>query len=47
MSCVDDFYCFLKVTLQGVHRQRQDIFQTEYIGKINIWVKAEPKKRNI
>ncbi len=43
MSCVDDSIVF-KVTITRCTPTKARHLPTEYIGKINIWVKAEPKK---
>ncbi len=43
MSCVDDSIVFKRYITRCTPTKARHL-PTEYIGKINIWVKAEPKK---
>ncbi len=43
MSCVDDSIVFKSYITRCTPTKARHL-PTEYIGKINIWVKAEPKK---
>ncbi len=44
MSCVDDSIVFKSYITRCTPTKARHL-PTEYIGKLNIWVKAEPKKK--
>ncbi len=44
MSCVDDSIVFKSYITRCTPTKARHL-PTEYIGKIHIWVKAEPKKK--